>query len=268
VHVERFESALWQTTSLLLVSGTEAIAVDPCISAAEVERIAARADEVGARVAHVLATHADWDHVCGIAGFPDAIASMGEETAVRVREVDAGRRISQQAGRYGLAVAGAPRADRALVQGVAHEIGPFVVETLALRGHSPDGTAYRIRSLDLLAVGDYLSAVEFPFASATADYRLTLAGLIDLLRHDPPARVFPGHGSALSGDDALAIAEEDLAYLHALRDAVASALRGGDSSVAREAGLAVPLPREASSDLSAAHAANVEAQLAELVPDG
>jgi glyoxylase-like metal-dependent hydrolase (beta-lactamase superfamily II) len=268
VHVERLESALWRTTSLLVVSGDEAVAVDPCISTEEVERIAARADELGARVTHVLATHADWDHVCGIAGFPDAIAAMGEETATRVRDVDAGQRISEQAARYGLVVAGAPRADRTLVQGVAHEIGPFVVETLALRGHSPDGTAYRVRALDVLAVGDYLSAAEFPFASSTADYRLTLAGLVDLLRRDQPARVFPGHGAALSGEEALAIAEEDLAYMHALRDAVASALRGGDAAAAREAGLAVRLPRQAPSDLSAAHVANVEAQLAEFVPGG
>jgi glyoxylase-like metal-dependent hydrolase (beta-lactamase superfamily II) len=85
VHVERFESALWATTSLLVVSGDEAIAVDPCISSEEVRQIAARATELGARVTHVLATHADWDHVCGIAAFPDAVATMSEGTAKRLR---------------------------------------------------------------------------------------------------------------------------------------------------------------------------------------
>ena len=38
VHFERFESALWQTTSLLLVADDEAVVIDPCISAGEVER--------------------------------------------------------------------------------------------------------------------------------------------------------------------------------------------------------------------------------------
>ena len=266
VHVERFESALWATTSLLLVSGAEAIVVDPCISSAEVRQIAARTAELDARVAHVLATHADWDHVCGIAAFPDAIAAMSEATADRVRRVDAGARIADQAARYALEIAGAPRADRTLTPGLAYEIGPVIVETLPLRGHTPDGTGYRVRAFDLLAVGDYLSPLEFPFASSTADYRLTLAALVDLLRRDPPARVFPGHGPELSTDEALLIAEKDLAYLHALRDAVASALRSDDRAAAREAGLAVPLPREAPSDLSAGNAANVEAQLAELIP--
>ena len=266
MHVERFESALWQTTSLLLVAGAEAVVVDPCISRDEVHRIGERARELGARVTHVLATHADWDHVCGIAEFPDAVAAMGEETAELVRGGGPARRVVQRAAEYGLTVVGEPRVDRTFAPSVAHEVGPFVVETLALRGHTPDGTAYRIRSLDLLAAGDHLSPVEFPFASSTADYRLTLAGLADLLRRDPPARVFPGHGPPLGAGDALAIAEEDLAYLHELRDAVASALARGDSTAAREAGLAVRPPRDAAPDLAAAHAANVEAQLAELVP--
>jgi glyoxylase-like metal-dependent hydrolase (beta-lactamase superfamily II) len=253
VHVERFESVLWQTASLLLVAdGEEAVAVDPCITRAEVEAIAARA-----RVTHVLATHADWDHVCGIAAFPDAVAAMGPRTAEIVASGEPARVIEQRAREYDLEVAGAPRVDRVLAAGVTHEIGPFTIETLALPGHTPDGVGYRERSLDVLAVGDYLSAVEFPFASSTADYRTTLTGLIDLLRHDPPAQVVPGHGPALTAAEALAIAEADLSYLHALRDAVA---RAND----REAGLAVPLPRPAPADLAEMRAANVEAQLEEL----
>ena len=257
VHLERFESALWQTTSLLLVAGKEAIVVDPCISSDEVGHIVERARELGARVTHVLATHADWDHVCGIAAFPDAVAAMGDETARIVRGGEPAKQVVRRAAEYGLTVAGEPRVDRALAPSVAHEVGPFVVETLALRGHTPDGVAYRIRALDVLVVGDYLSPVEFPFASSTAEYRWTLAGLADLLRRDPPARVFPGHGPSLTAAEALAIAEQDLAYLHALREAVAAG---------REAGLAVPPPRPAAPDLAGAHAANVDAQLAELVP--
>jgi glyoxylase-like metal-dependent hydrolase (beta-lactamase superfamily II) len=168
---------------------------------------------------------------------------------------------------YDIAVAGQPRVDRPLAAGVAHRIGPFVVETVALPGHTADGTGYRVRALDVLAVGDHLSAVEFPFVSSTADYRMTLAGLIDLLRHDPPARVVPGHGPPLTAAEALAIAEADLAYLRALRDAVAGALAANaDRGRARAAGLAVEVPRAAPGDLAGMRAANVEAQLNELLP--
>jgi len=264
VHFERFESALWQTSSLLLVADGQAVAIDPCISADEVARIAGRAATLGARVTHVLATHADWDHVCGIAAFPDAVASMGVATAEMVAGGESSQVVGARAATYGLTIAGEPRVDRAFAVGHAHDVGPFVVETLSLRGHTADGTAYRVRQLDLLAVGDHLSAVEFPFASSTSDYRTTLAGLVDLLETDPPAHVVPGHGPALTAGEALAIARADLAYLRALRDAVAGAR--GDRDAARAAAASVPPPRSAPDDLAESLASNVEAQLAELLP--
>jgi hydroxyacylglutathione hydrolase len=268
MHVERFESALWQTSSLLLVADGEAVVIDPCISSTEVALIDARARALGARITHVLATHADWDHVCGIAAFPDAEASMGELTAQVIESGKPAELIPRRATEYGLEVAGAPRVDRTLVAGKAHRIGLFTVETLPLPGHKPDGTAYRVRALGLLAVGDHLSAVEFPFVSSTADYRMTLAGLIDLLRHDPPEQVVAGHGPPHTAAEALAIAEADLAYLRELRAAVAGALEpGADRDRARTAGLAVEPPRPASDGLDDMLVANVEVQLAELLPD-
>jgi glyoxylase-like metal-dependent hydrolase (beta-lactamase superfamily II) len=261
---ERFESALWQTSSLLLVADAEAVVIDPCISADEVARITARVAALGAQVTHVLVTHADWDHVCGIAAFPGAVAAMGARTAELVAGGEPGELIRKRAATYGLTIEGEPRVDRTLAVGAAHQIGPFVVETTALRGHTDDGTAYRIRELDLLAVGDHLSAVEFPFASTTSEYRTTLASLIELLRTDPPIHVVPGHGPGLTAAQALIIAEGDLAYLRALRDAVSSARH--DRTLAQAAALAVPLPRPAPHDLAQMHAGNVEAQLEELLP--
>jgi glyoxylase-like metal-dependent hydrolase (beta-lactamase superfamily II) len=267
MHVERFESALWQTASLLLVADGESVAVDPCISSEEVAIIAARAQAVGAPVSHVLATHADWDHVCGIAAFPDAVAAMGERSAEAVASGAPAATIAQRAVEYDVAVAGPPRVDRPLAAGVAHRVGPFVVETVPLPGHTADGTGYRVRALDALIVGDHLSAVEFPFVSSTADYRMTLAGLIDVLRHDPPAQVVPGHGPALTAAEALAIAEADLAYLRALHEAVAGAIaKGANREQARAAGLAVDPPREATADLAPMRESNVRSQLNELLP--
>jgi glyoxylase-like metal-dependent hydrolase (beta-lactamase superfamily II) len=263
VHVERFESAWWETASLLLAAGGEAVLVDPCISREEVARIAARAEELGARVAAVLATHADWDHVCGIAAFPAAAAVMGERTGELVASGEPAARIEQFANENGVEVAGPPRVDRPLAAGRAHQVGPFVVETVALPGHTPDGTAYRIRALDLLAVGDHLSTIEFPFVSSTAAYRASLAGLIDLLQLDPPGLIVPGHGPEHTAVEALAVAEADLAYLWRLHAAVTAALADGVDA-ARAAGRAVEPPRAA--DDEEMRAANAEAQLAELIP--
>lgn len=266
MHAERFESALWRTSSLLLVADGEAVAIDPCISSDEVAVIAARAEALGAPVAHVLATHADWDHVCGIAAFPGAVAAMGERTAAAVAGGAPGAVVAARAAEYGLAVAGPPRVDRTLTVGLAHRVGPFDVETIALPGHTPDGTAYRVRALGLLAVGDHLSTVEFPFLSSAAGYRTTLAALIELLRHDPPAQVVPGHGPTLTAPEALAVAEADLGYLRALHAAVRGALAAGAGrESAREAGLDVEPPRPVPADLARSRAANVEAQLDELL---
>ena len=265
--VVRLESALWRTTSLLLVGGGEAVAIDPGVSRAEVAAIEAGARARGAVVTHVLATHADWDHVCGIAAFPDAVAAMGQLTGDIVVSGAPADVIERRAAEHAISVAGAPRVDRVLQAGAACQIGPFTIETFSLAGHTPDGTAFRVRMLDLLAVGDHLSAVEFPFVSSTAAYRASLAGLIELLRHDPPGQIYPGHGPPLTVTEAVAIAEADLAYLRSLHDEVATSLvEGGAIADARAAGLAVSLPREAPPDLAGAHAENVEAQLEELLP--
>jgi glyoxylase-like metal-dependent hydrolase (beta-lactamase superfamily II) len=252
VHAERFESALWQTSSLLLAKDGEAVLVDPCISTEEVDRIASRADELGVRVVAVLATHADWDHVCGIAAFPDAEAVLGEASAARVESGEPWARIREAAAEHGLEVAGPPRVDRRLDIGRAYSVGPFCVETIPLPGHTADGVGYRIRELDLLAVGDHLSSVELPFVSSPAAYRATLAALIDLLRNDPPARVVAGHGPEHTAAEALAIAQADLEYLWRLHDAV---LAGVD---------APEPPRPCTDDLAEMLGANVEAQRAEL----
>jgi glyoxylase-like metal-dependent hydrolase (beta-lactamase superfamily II) len=214
----RLESALWETSSLLLIDGDRAVAVDPGVRPKEIEAIAARAHDEGAAVEDVLATHSDWDHVAGIAAFPDSRASMGPAAAERVAGGDARREMDEEGAKLGLAWDGEPRVDRILEPGRATEAGSFVVETLPAPGHTDCGLAYRIRTLDLLAVGDYLSPREFPFIfDSTAAYRGTLALFLDTLRRDPPATVVPGHGRPLSAAEAIAIADADLRYLNALR---------------------------------------------------
>src|SRR3954451_11878126 len=127
MHHERFESGLWQTSSLLLADGEEAVLIDPAISRSEVDAIAARTRELGLRVTHVLATHADWDHVCGISLFPDAVAAMGELSAAAVAEGAPLAPTAGAAGESGLEVAAAPRADLPLKAGVAYRLGAFTV---------------------------------------------------------------------------------------------------------------------------------------------
>jgi hydroxyacylglutathione hydrolase len=264
---ERFEGFLWSTSSLLVVAEGESLVVDPAISADEVAGIDSRALALGAPVRQVLITHGDWDHVCGIGGFPDAMVAMGEETAAKVASGAADRSVQRAVEAYGFISSGSPRVDKTFARGSAVSLGEFVVETFPLVGHTPDGSGFRLRELGLLVVGDYLSAVEFPFATSPAAYRLTLAGLIELLRGDPPETVIPGHGPPLAAEEALGVAEADLRYLRSLHAAVVDALaRAGTRDEAREAGLAVALPRECSPDLEEMRGFNVDRQIEEILP--
>src|SRR5215475_11609436 len=104
--VERFESVLWETASLLLSDGEMAVLIDPAVSADEVARIAERARERGVEVGHVLVTHADWDHVCGIAAFPAAVATMSESTAARLLARAKEVTTAERAAESGVEIAG------------------------------------------------------------------------------------------------------------------------------------------------------------------
>src|SRR6185437_6252515 len=107
----------------------------PAISSDEVAAISQRALELGAPIRHVLITHGDWDHVCGIGAFPDATAVMGEETGERVTNQGADS-VQRAAETNGIDVPGSPRVDRTFARGSAIELGPFVVETFPLTGHT------------------------------------------------------------------------------------------------------------------------------------
>lgn len=241
--------------------------VDPAISESEVAEIGRRALELGAPVRQVLVTHGDWDHVCGVGAFPDAVVTMGGETAEKVRSGAAARSVRRAAEHFGFVLSGPPRVDRTFQPGSAVALGSFVVETFPLQGHTPDSAGFRFRELDLLVVGDYLSAVEFPFSTSPAAYRMTLAGLIDLLRDDPPKTVIPGHGPPLDADEALGVAVADLRYLRSLHVAVVDALEGGGTRAdAQKAGLGVELPRACRPDLEEMRAFNVDRQIEELLP--
>ena len=96
---------------------------------------------------------------------------------------------------------------------------------------------------------------------------MTLAGVIEMLRDDPPETVIPGHGPPLEAEEALGVAEADLVYLRSLHAAVLDTLtHDGTRDEARAAGLAVDLPRECSPDLAEMRAFNVDRQIDEILP--
>lgn len=267
VHVECTQSALWETGGAILVDGRSALLIDPGVDLEEVERIAERVAGLNAAVDAILITHAHSDHLCGIASFPDAQVCMGPASAAVVASGAGARGLASHAARHGYRYQGDPRCDRVLEPGHAALVGRFIVETLPVPGHTADGLAYRIRSGGVMAVGDYLSTYEFPFVyHLTAAYRATVEALRGVLEHDPPDLIVAGHGQWLDAGSALAIAEEDLAYLHALRTAVSVSLAlSRDADEAVREGAAVEPPR-ATGENDARRIENARHQVAELQP--
>jgi hydroxyacylglutathione hydrolase len=241
-------SVLWQTTTLEVVRDGERLLVDPGIAPWEVEEAA----RDGA--AHVLITHADWDHVMGIGLLPGATVWAGSAAAVRIRSGEAKASVESQAKVYGVPLEGLEglRVDRELpAQPDTFRLGPWQAECHSTTGHTPDGVTTWLPEEGLLVVGDYLSEQEVPFIYDSAwNYRTTLHTLIGLIERHEPAHVVVGHGSPHTAARAAEIAAEDLEYVERL---IAFAESGSTADGADD----LPYPQRGGSSDPEEHRANV-----------
>jgi glyoxylase-like metal-dependent hydrolase (beta-lactamase superfamily II) len=217
-----FISQVWQTTCTAVRAGEEALVIDSPVYPDELEALPAVLEQAGFSVAGLLATHADWDHLLGRLAFPGAALGCAESTAARL-EAEPGaaarelRRFDEQ--HYverplplRLGEVQALPVPGHLAVGAEHELDLHQAD-----GHTADGTAIWIPWSRVLICGDYLSGVEIPMISeggSLSAYTATLERLRELTDH--AEAVIPGHGSPLPGEQALALLEEDVAYLHAL----------------------------------------------------
>jgi hydroxyacylglutathione hydrolase len=242
-------SVLWQTTTLELVRDGIRLLVDPGIAPWEIEEAA------GDGAAHILVTHADWDHVMGIGILADARVWASDGSAGRIASGDARASVEQETQPYGVPYRALEllRVDEIVpTDGSEYAIGPWRAHSHPAPGHVPDGIATWLPDEGLLIVGDYLSKQEIPFIYDSAwAYRDTLDRLAELIRGHRPGHVVIGHGSPLSPDDALAVTEEDRAYIQAVIELAES---GGDPSRAAD----VAYPDRGGSEDATAHRENVE----------
>lgn len=170
----------------------------------------------------LLATHGDWDHLLGRLAFPGAALGCAESTARRLqaspgeaqREL---RRFDEEL------LIERPRplalgSLQALPVPGRCDVGERELELHPADGHTPDGMAVLIGWAGVLVAGDYLSTLELPTLNDGGDLDAYLATLERLRPLAAGAEhVVPGHGPVLDGAGALAVLEEDAAYLLALR---------------------------------------------------
>jgi glyoxylase-like metal-dependent hydrolase (beta-lactamase superfamily II) len=220
-----FISRFWQTTCTAVRAGDEGFVIDSPVYPDELEAIPSVLEQASFPVSGLLTTHADWDHLLGRIAFPGASLGCGESTARRLaaepgqaqrelREFDEEHYVDDRPPLSLAAVQELPVPGRL-------SLGPdergHELELHPADGHTADGTAFYIPWLDVLVCGDYLSPVEIPWISPAGSaeaYLATLERLRELVERT--RTVIPGHGRPLSREEAVAVLDEDAAYLRAL----------------------------------------------------
>ena len=167
-------------------ASTEAVVVDPSGAATELRLELARA---GARCAAILVTHADVDHVAGV-------ADLAEGTGAPVYAPDPALMPEIRAQGGGFFPPPRPYdVATTVADGATFDVAGISFETIAVPGHSPDHVAYyadgALFSGDLV-MENSVGRVDFP----GGDWETLLDSVRKLLDRFPPETiVYPGHGA-------------------------------------------------------------------------
>jgi hydroxyacylglutathione hydrolase len=209
-------STLYQTTTLELRRAGERLLVDPGISPWEVEEVVSASTMP---VTQVLVTHADWDHVMGLGMLPDAQVTASRASAERIRSGAARAEIAREAAEFLIPLRSLERlhVEQEVDAPAEVRMGSWRGVCRGAPGHTDDGLIVSLPDEHLLVVGDYLSALEIPGVyDSVTEYRSTLQTLAGVIERERPQYVVVGHGKPHTSDEALQIADEDLAYLEAV----------------------------------------------------
>jgi glyoxylase-like metal-dependent hydrolase (beta-lactamase superfamily II) len=202
----------------------ETFVIDSPILPDELELLPSLLDQAGFPPPNgLLATHADWDHLLGPLAFPGCPLGLAESSAALLAAEPGRAQRELRAFDEELHLTRARPLALGSIQALPVPgrcaIGELELELHPADGHTPDGMAVLIGWAGVLVVGDYLSSVELPMLGADAALEAYVATLLRLRPLVASAEhVVPGHGAILDPERALSVLEEDLAYLHALRD--------------------------------------------------
>jgi hydroxyacylglutathione hydrolase len=190
VIVERHPVGPLQANAYLLVEGGHGVVVDP---GEEPDRLLAALRRLQARLDAVWLTHADVDHVAGLAGLLDA----GDVPVyLHPAEVPLLQRAADQAAAWGWVVRPPPTKTEPLADGQELELAGVRARCLFTPGHTPGHTAFYLPAERLVLTGDALfrgsiGRTDRPFGDAELLLRSIRERLLTL---PAETRALPGHG--------------------------------------------------------------------------
>lgn len=195
-----FESALFRTTTSLIIGEEHLLLVDPNWLPLEIDFISNFVNGIkNQKECFLLFTHSDYDHIIGFGAFSDfkTIASQNfidspkkTEVLGQIAKFDDENYIQRA---YEITY---PRIDLPIAAD-SHglKLGQDEYLFFQSRGHNHDGLIAYNKSKGILICGDYLSNIEFPYVYDSFKlYEQTLLKLEQVIKEEGVKFLVPGHG--------------------------------------------------------------------------
>jgi glyoxylase-like metal-dependent hydrolase (beta-lactamase superfamily II) len=228
-NITVFQSALFQTNSVVVQTEDAIFLVDPCWLPDEVASIRQYVLDIqGDKPLFLLFTHSDYDHIIGYRAFKPEKVFLSEAMANRTDKETVLREINDFDQQYYIQRSYPieyPEGDFIVFKnGAQFRHGNTRLTFYLTPGHTPDCMMIIFWQLGLCVAGDYLSDIEFPFIDqSSVAYEETLNLLLQIHDRNWFTRLIPGHGNpALSLSEWLGRRTGSLAYIYALRESIAT----------------------------------------------
>jgi glyoxylase-like metal-dependent hydrolase (beta-lactamase superfamily II) len=196
VSIHTFTFNPFETNTFVVVSDGEAAIIDASpYTEGDVQQVMSCVEAAGARVVHLLLTHAHIDHVFGCAPIAEL---CGVGWSMHAADQELLDHAAQQAAVFGVRLADPPRPTARLQGGDTVVVGKSTLEVRHVPGHSPGSVAFVDQTHGFVLAGDVLFRGSIGRTDLwQGSYPQLIASIRDeMLTLPDETAVFCGHGPA------------------------------------------------------------------------